>query len=107
MFVYDCGEPFGHFVNRLPPGYLLKSVADLFERRGQTVGVVLIGLDVQSLTAGIALAAGIVLVSSNLSYLIVLDPNLEPAEIPSQYTGCLFPIHCFVSLTVQFEYLKP
>ena len=56
--------------------------------------MVLIGLDVQPLTAGIALTAGIVLVSSNLIYLIVLDPNLEPTEIPSQYTGCLFPIHC-------------
>jgi hypothetical protein len=62
--------------------------------------MVLVGLDVQSLTAGIALATGVVLISSNLTYLIVLDSNLEPAEIPSQYTGCLFPIHCCVSLKV-------
>ena len=50
---------------------------------------------VQSLTAGIALAEGVIFIPANPDYTIVLDSNLKPTEIRSQYTACLFPIHYF------------
>ncbi|MDY6881893.1 MAG: hypothetical protein SV686_16795 [Thermodesulfobacteriota bacterium] len=54
--------------------------------------------DIQSLAAGIALAAKIVLIPTNLNDVVVFDSNLEPTEISSKHTCCLFPIHCHTSL---------
>jgi len=48
--------------------------------------MVLIGFDIQPFTASIAFAAWVILISFNLNNTIVLDPNLEPADISSQYT---------------------
>jgi hypothetical protein len=55
--------------------------------------MVLIVFDVQPLTAGIALATRIVLIPTNLDYVVVLDPDFKATEICTQYTGCFFPIH--------------
>ena len=65
----------------------------------KAVGMVLVIYDVQSLTTDITLSAGIILVPMNFNYTIVLDSNLKPTEICSQYTGCFFPIHYFDLLT--------
>ena len=78
MFVYNGGEFAGYLVNSLIPGYFLKCVADLFKRMRKTISMVLIKLDVQSLTAGITLGEWVILIAANLDYLIVLGPNLEP-----------------------------
>ena len=56
----------------------------------KAVAMVLMINDVQSLTADITLSAGIVLISTNFNYTIVLDSNLKPTEICSQYTCCFF-----------------
>jgi len=45
----------------------------------QPVGMVLMVPDVQALAAHIPFAVRVVFVPTNLSYPIVLDPNLEPA----------------------------
>jgi len=65
----------------------------------EPVGMVLVVLDVQPLTAGIALAERIIFIPANSNYTIVLDSNLKPTEIRSQYTGCFFPIH-YLCLTI-------
>jgi hypothetical protein len=93
VFVYNGGEFFGYLLNSLFPGYFLKSVSHLFEGMHKAVGMVLMIDDVQSLTAGVTLRAGIVLISTNFNYMIVLDSNLKPTEICSQHTRCFFPIH--------------
>jgi len=51
--------------------------------------------DLQPLAARIAPAEGIIPVAANLDDAVFLDSNLKPAEIRSQYTGRLFPIHYF------------
>ena len=79
MFVYNGGEFVGYFANSLLPGYFLKCVADLFKGMRKTISMVLIKLDVQSFTAGVTLTERVILIAANLIYLIVLDPNLEPA----------------------------
>ena len=94
--VNNSGEFVGHFFNGLFPRYFLKFVADLFKGVGKTIGMVLIKLDAQSLATRIPLSERIILVAANLDYLIVFDPYLEPAQIASQHTVCLFPVHYYL-----------
>ncbi len=83
MFFDYGGEFFGYLVNSLVPGYSLKGVSHFFKRMHKTVGMVLMVNDVQSLTADVTLGAGIVLISTNFYYTIVLDSNLKSTEICS------------------------
>ena len=105
MCVYNVREFISHFVDSLFPGYLLKCVTDLFKGMRKSIGMVLIKLDVQPFTTGITLSEWVILIASNLDYLIILDPNLEPAQIASQYTVCLFPVHFNLHL-IPLKYIK-
>ena len=93
MLFHDAFKFGRNFFNGLVPGNFFKFVPYLFQRVSEPVGVVLIVLDVQPLAAGITLRAGIVFVSANFNYTIVLDLDLKPTDISSQYTRCFFPSH--------------
>ena len=92
MLFHDAFKFGRNFFNGLVPGNFFKLVPDLFQRMSESVGVVLIVLDVQPLAADIAFAARIVLVPLDFSYTVVLYADFQSAYVASQYTGCFFPI---------------
>ncbi len=53
--------------------------------------MVLMVLDIQSLSADIPLTSRVCLVRTDLNQPIVLNQNLKATEIYTQYTGSLFP----------------
>jgi len=93
VLVHNGLDPGRYFFDGLFPGYLFKSVPDLFQRMCQTLGMVLIGFDIQAFAADITFAARVILVSPDLDDLIAFDSNLKSADITSQYTCCFFHIH--------------
>ena len=95
MFANHSLELLSDFIDGLIPGDGFESLAVFLQGQRHAIGMVLMVPDVQSLAAHIPLAAGIALIPANFDDLIVLDPNLESAEIASQYTRRFLPLGHF------------
>ena len=72
---------------------------------GQTLGMVLMVGNLQALAADISLAAGIVLVRSNLGDLIVFQLDFKPAVLGSHHTGCFMPRVHLALLVRQYTWI--
>ena len=79
----DTGKFLGYLLDGLVPGYSFKGIPDFFKRMEETVGMMLVEVDIQSLPADITLTPGIVFISANFDDLILFDSNLESALIAS------------------------
>jgi hypothetical protein len=86
-----------NFIESLVPGYFLELITYFLERMFQSICVVLIVGDFQTLATTVPFAARVFFVRANLDDPVLFDRHFQSTVLSATHTACLLP-RCHVSL---------